>query len=112
MRLRAAIAAPEILVVPGCYDALSANLIERAGFAAAHFSGASIACTRFGRSDIGFVGMSEVTGAVSQIRERVELLLIIDGDTGFGNALNAQRTVRLFEHSGTSAIQLEDQRCV
>lgn len=109
-RLRAAIAAPQILVAPGCYDALSANLIERAGFAAAYLSGASIAYTRFGRPDIGLVGMSEVAETVSQIRERVELPLIVDGDTGFGNALNVQRTVRLFERSGASAIQLEDQQ--
>ncbi|MBX3693683.1 MAG: isocitrate lyase/phosphoenolpyruvate mutase family protein [Steroidobacteraceae bacterium] len=109
-RLRAAIAAPQILVAPGCYDALSANLIERAGFAAAYLSGASIAYTRFGRPDIGLVGMSEVAETVSQIRERVELPLIVDGDTGFGNALNVQRTVRLFERCGASAIQLEDQQ--
>lgn len=109
-RLRAAIAAPQILVAPGCYDALSANLIERAGFAAAYLSGASIAYTRFGRPDIGLVGMSEVAETVSQIRERVELPLIVDGDTGFGNALNVQRTVRLFERSGASAVQLEDQQ--
>jgi 2-methylisocitrate lyase-like PEP mutase family enzyme len=109
-RLRAAIAAPDILVAPGCYDALSANLIERAGFAAAYLSGASIAYTRFGRPDIGLVGMSEVAETISQIRERVELPLIVDGDTGFGNALNVQRTVRLFERSGASAIQLEDQQ--
>lgn len=109
-RLHAAIAAPDILIAPGCYDALSANLIERAGFAAAYLSGASIAYTRFGRPDIGLVGMSEVAETVSQIRERVELPLIVDGDTGFGNALNVQRTVRLFERSGASAIQLEDQQ--
>ena len=109
-RLRAAIAAPPILVAPGCYDALSANLIERAGFSAAYLSGASIAYTRFGRPDIGLVGMSEVAETVSQIRERVELPLIVDGDTGFGNALNVQRTIRLFERSGASAIQLEDQQ--
>jgi 2-methylisocitrate lyase-like PEP mutase family enzyme len=109
-QLRAAITAPQILVAPGCYDALSANLIERAGFSAAYLSGASIAYTRFGRPDIGLVGMSEVAETVSQIRERVELPLIVDGDTGFGNALNVQRTIRLFERSGASAIQLEDQQ--
>lgn len=108
--LRAAIAAPDILVAPGCYDALSANLIERAGFAAAYLSGASIAYTRFGRPDIGLVGMSEVATVVSQIRERVTLPLIVDADTGFGNALNVQRTLRLFERAGASAIQLEDQQ--
>ncbi|MGE0581657.1 MAG: oxaloacetate decarboxylase [Steroidobacteraceae bacterium] len=108
--LRSRLAAPGILVAPGCYDALSANLIERAGFAAAYLSGASIAYTRFGRPDIGLVGMSEVAEVVSQIRERVAIPLIVDADTGFGNALNVQRTVQLFERSGASAIQLEDQQ--
>jgi 2-methylisocitrate lyase-like PEP mutase family enzyme len=108
--LRTRLAAPDILVAPGCYDALSANLIERAGFAAAYLSGASIAYTRFGRPDIGLVGMSEVAEVVSQIRERVAIPLIVDADTGFGNALNVQRTVRLFERSGATAIQLEDQQ--
>lgn len=108
--LRTRLAAPEILVAPGCYDALSANLIERAGFSAAYLSGASIAYTRFGRPDIGLIGMSEVAEVVSQICERIALPLIVDADTGFGNALNVQRTVQLFERSGASAIQLEDQQ--
>ncbi|HQW09091.1 MAG TPA: isocitrate lyase/phosphoenolpyruvate mutase family protein [Steroidobacteraceae bacterium] len=104
------LAALGILVAPGCYDALSASLIERAGFCAAYLSGASIAYTRFGRPDIGLVGMSEVAEVVSQIRERVAIPLIVDADTGFGNALNVQRTMQLFERSGASAIQLEDQQ--
>jgi 2-methylisocitrate lyase-like PEP mutase family enzyme len=108
--LREAIAAPAVLVAPGCYDALSALLIQRAGFRAAYLSGASIAYTRFGRPDIGLVGMSEVAEVVGQIRERVELPLIVDGDTGFGNALNVQRTVQAFERAGAAAIQLEDQQ--
>jgi 2-methylisocitrate lyase-like PEP mutase family enzyme len=108
--LRVRLAAPDILVAPGCYDALSANLIERAGFPAAYLSGASIAYTRFGRPDIGLVGMSEVAEVVAQIRERVATPLIVDADTGFGNALNVQRTVRLFERCGATAIQLEDQQ--
>ena len=108
--LRVRLAAPDILVAPGCYDALSANLIERAGFPAAYLSGASIAYTRFGRPDIGLVGMSEVAEVVAQIRERVATPLIVDADTGFGNALNVQRTVRRFERCGATAIQLEDQQ--
>jgi 2-methylisocitrate lyase-like PEP mutase family enzyme len=108
--LSARLTAPGILVAPGCYDALSANLIERAGFSAAYLSGASIAYTRFGRPDIGLVGMSEVADVVSQIRERIGIPLIVDADTGFGNALNVQRTMQLFERSGASAIQLEDQQ--
>jgi len=109
-QLRALIRSPDILVAPGCYDALSAALVERAGFSAAYLSGASIAYTRFGRPDIGLVAMSEVADTIAVIRERVDLPLIADGDTGFGNALNVQRTVQLFERMGASAIQLEDQR--
>ncbi len=109
-RLRSALADPRILVAPGGYDALSASLIENAGFAAMYLSGASIAYTRFGRPDIGLVTMSEVAETISVIRERSALPLVADADTGFGNALNVQRTVRLFERMGASGVQLEDQR--
>jgi 2-methylisocitrate lyase-like PEP mutase family enzyme len=108
-KLRELASDPSITIAPGCFDALSAALIERAGFACAYLSGASIAYTRFGRPDIGLVSMSEVAETISVIRERVELPLIVDADTGFGNALNAYRTVRLFERMGASGIQLEDQ---
>jgi 2-methylisocitrate lyase-like PEP mutase family enzyme len=107
--LRPLLAAPPIAVAPGCYDALSALMIERAGFPAAYFSGASLAYTRFGRPDIGLIGMTEVTDAVGAIRERVALPLIVDADTGFGNALNVARTVKAMARAGASAIQLEDQ---
>ncbi len=103
------LAGDEIVTAPGVYDALSAVLAEQAGFAAAYLSGASIAYCRFGRPDIGLVGMSEVAETLSTISERTELPLIVDADTGYGNALNVQRTVRLFEQSGANAIQLEDQ---
>lgn len=109
-QLRALVASPDILVAPGCFDALSAALIERSGFAAAYLSGASIAYTRFGRPDIGLVTMSEVAQTISVIRERTAIPLIVDADTGFGNALNTQRTVRLFERMGAAGIQLEDQQ--
>ena len=98
-----------ILVAPGCYDALSALLIERSGFEAAYVSGASIAYTRFGRPDIGLVSFSEVAECVAAIGDRVEIPLIVDIDTGFGNALNVQRTVKLLARAGASALQLEDQ---
>jgi len=107
--LSAQFAGAGIVIAPGVYDALGAALCEAAGFTAAYLSGASIAYCRFGRPDIGLVGMSEVADTLSAIRERVELPLIVDADTGFGNALNVQRTVRLFEHAGANAIQLEDQ---
>jgi 2-methylisocitrate lyase-like PEP mutase family enzyme len=107
--LRRLFASSGIVVAPGCCDALTGLLIEQAGFAAAYLSGASIAYTRFGRPDIGLVSMSEVADTIGVIRERIDLPLIVDADTGFGNALNVQRTVRLFAARGASAIQLEDQ---
>lgn len=100
----------QAVVAPGCYDALTASLIERQGFEAAYLSGASIAYTRLGRPDIGLVSASEVAETVGLIRDRCpDLPLIVDADTGFGNALNVQRTVTTFERAGASAIQLEDQ---
>jgi len=99
-----------IVVAPGCYDALTASLVERHGFPAAYVSGASISYTRLGKPDIGLVTQSEVAEVVSYMRERVSLPLIVDADTGFGNALNLQRTVLAFERAGASAIQIEDQQ--
>ena len=100
---------PEIVVAPGVYDAFSALLAAQAGFSALYLSGASIAYTRFGRPDIGLVTLSEVADTLAAISERVGLPLIVDADTGFGNALNVRRTVRLLERNGAAAVQLEDQ---
>jgi 2-methylisocitrate lyase-like PEP mutase family enzyme len=97
------------LLCPGVYDALSAALAEDAGFEAVYLSGASIAYTALGAPDIGLVSMTEVVDVLARIRERIKIPIIVDGDTGFGNALNTQRTVRLFERAGASVIQLEDQ---
>jgi 2-methylisocitrate lyase-like PEP mutase family enzyme len=98
-----------LVLAPGVYDAFSALLAERAGFEAVYLSGASIAYTRLGRSDIGLVTQTEVEETLSLIRERLALPIIVDADTGFGNALNVQRTVNRLERAGASAIQLEDQ---
>lgn len=97
------------VVAPGVYDGLSALIAERAGFEAVYLSGASIAYTRFGRPDIGLVSFAEVADTLAAIRERVALPIVVDADTGFGNALNVQRTVARLERFGASAIQLEDQ---
>ena len=107
--LRQRLAQPGLILAPGVYDALSALLVEQAGFEAAYLSGASIAYTRLGRPDIGLVSASEVANVVENIRERTALPLIVDADTGFGNALNVMRTVKTFERAGASALQLEDQ---
>ena len=98
-----------IVVAPGVYDALTASLAQAAGFPALYLSGASIAYTRLGRPDIGLVSMNEVAATIALIRDRVDTTLIVDADTGYGNALNVQRTVRMFERAGASAIQIEDQ---
>ena len=109
MSLRSRLKQKGIVLAPGIFDALSGLLAERAGFEALYLSGASIAYTRHGGPDIGLVTMTEVAETLGAIRERVTLPLIVDADTGFGNALNVMRTVRLFERAGASAIQLEDQ---
>lgn len=98
-----------ILLAPGVFDALTALIAEQAGARTIYLSGASIAYTRIGRPDIGLVSMNEVADTVAAIRDRVELPMIVDADTGFGNALNVQRTVRIFERMGANGIQLEDQ---
>ena len=108
-QLRARLMRKPIVVAPGVYDAFTALVAEQAGFATLYVSGAAIAYTRLGRPDIGLVSMSEVADVVSLIHDRVTANLIVDADTGYGNALNVERTVRLFERAGARAIQLEDQ---
>jgi 2-methylisocitrate lyase-like PEP mutase family enzyme len=109
MNLRQRLLEPRALLAPGVYDALSALLAEQAGFEALYLSGASIAYTRLGRSDVGLTTYSEVEDTLARITERVRTPLIVDADTGFGNALNVQRTVRGLERAGAAMIQLEDQ---
>jgi 2-methylisocitrate lyase-like PEP mutase family enzyme len=98
-----------IVVAPGVYDAFTALVATQAGFATLYVSGAAIAYTRLGRPDIGLVSMSEVAQTVAMIRDRVASHLIVDADTGYGNALNVARTVRELERVGANAIQIEDQ---
>jgi 2-methylisocitrate lyase-like PEP mutase family enzyme len=109
VNLRTRLARKPIVVAPGVYDALTAHLAEQAGFSTLYVSGAAIAYTRLGRPDIGLVAMSEVTDTIAMTRDRVSANLVVDADTGYGNALNVSRTIRLFERAGASAIQLEDQ---
>ena len=112
MSLASRLARQDIVVAPGVLDAWSALLAERAGFEAVYLSGASIAYTRLARPDIGLVTLSELADALATLRERVALPVIVDADTGFGNALNVRRTVSLLERAAAGsglAIQLEDQ---
>src|SRR5579863_916230 len=108
LSLRARLVRPPILIAPGVYDPLTALIAERGGFEALYVSGAAIAYTRLGRPDIGLVSMSEVVDTVAHIRDRVAASLVVDADTGYGNALNVGRTVRLLERAGANAIQIED----
>ena len=97
------------ILAPGVFDGLSARMASMAGAEALYLSGASLAYTRFGSPDIGLVSMSELVDTVAAITERTTTPLIVDADTGFGNALNVQRACRRLAQAGAAAIQLEDQ---
>jgi 2-methylisocitrate lyase-like PEP mutase family enzyme len=109
MTLRELLSRPGITLAPGVYDALSALIATKSGAEIVYLSGASLAYTRFGISDVGLVSVSEVADTLASITDRIDTPVIVDGDNGFGNALNVQRTVRSFERAGATAIQLEDQ---
>lgn len=109
MNLKARLLEAKPLLAPGVYDALSALVASQAGFEALYLSGASIAYTLLGRSDVGLTTFTEVELTLSRISERVSTPIIVDADTGFGNALNVMRTVKGFERAGASMIQIEDQ---
>src|SRR4029078_9824009 len=107
--LRTRLARTPIVFAPGVYYALTAHLAESVWFSTLYVSGAAIAYTRLGRPDIGLVAMSEVVDTTAMIHDRVGAHLVVDADTGYGNALTVSRAVRLFERAGANAIQLEDQ---
>ena len=108
-QLRSLLEGPDVLVAPGMFNALTALLIQQQGFGCAYLGGASIAYTQYGLPDIGLTSFGEVADVVARIRERVDIPIIVDADTGFGNALNVQRSVKVLERMGASGIQLEDQ---
>lgn len=109
MSLKSRLARAPILLAPGVHDGLTATLAEQAGFEALYLSGAAVAYTRLGRPDIGLTTMTEMAETLALIRDRVALPIIVDADTGHGNALNAMRCMRLFERAGAAALQVEDQ---
>ena len=109
MTLRERLKQPNILVAPGVYDGLTANLATQSGFEALYLSGAAVAYTRLGLPDIGLSTASEMADTMALIAERTDLPIIMDADTGFGNALNARRTMQTYERAGAAAIQIEDQ---
>jgi 2,3-dimethylmalate lyase len=107
--LRKLLAGKEIIVAPGAIDALSARLIEQAGFPAVYVSGAGIASSRLGVPDIGLTTLNEVADSAKQIVQATSVPVICDIDTGFGNAINAIRTIREFEMFGAAGVHIEDQ---
>ena len=108
-RLRALLDAPGLVVMPSCFDALSARLIERAGFPAAFMSGFAVAAARLGLPDTGLISYGEMADQGRAICSAVSIPVIGDGDTGYGNALNVRRTVEGYARAGFACIMIEDQ---
>ncbi len=108
--LRALVAAPDPTVLAGCYDGVSARLVEQAGFHAAHMSGFAVAGSLLGRPDVGLLTMTEMADAASRIARVLSIPLLADADTGYGNALNVVRTVEAYIAGGVAGMHLEDQQ--
>ena len=108
-QLKSLVEARRGLLVPGAFNALSAKVIEDLGFEAIYVTGAGVTNMWFGMPDQGFMGLSEIADHTARIRDAVSVPLIVDADTGFGNALNVHHTVRTLERAGADCIQLEDQ---
>src|ERR1700756_909069 len=107
--LRELFEAGEMVLAPGCYDALGARLVEEAGFSAAYMTGFGSAASRLGRPDVGLMTLSEMVDNARRIAQAVDIPVIADADTGYGNLINVIRTVREYEAAGVSAIHIEDQ---
>jgi len=108
-KLKALADARRGVIVPGAFNALSAKVIEDLGYEALYVTGAGVTNMWFGMPDQGFMGLAEIADHTARMRDAVELPLIVDADTGFGNALNVVHTVRVLERAGADCIQLEDQ---
>jgi len=108
-RLRRLINAPEILVMPGVFDGFSTRLVEQAGYPAAFITGSGVSDSRVGQPDLGIMGLEENVAGARAIVGCSSMPLIADGDTGYGNAINAWHTVRAFERAGVGGVMLEDQ---
>src|SRR6266851_5437353 len=108
-RLRALINAPDILVLPGVFDGFSTRLVSKFGYTAAFITGSGVSESRLGQPDVGLMGLDENVAAARGMAACSDLLLLADGDTGYGNALNAYHTVRAFERAGVAGLMLEDQ---
>ena len=108
-RLRTLIEAPSILVLHGVFDGFSTRLVAKLGYTAAFITGSGVSESRLGQPDVGLMGLEENVAAARAIAACSDLLLLADGDTGYGNALNAYHTVRAFERAGVAGLMLEDQ---
>ena len=108
-KLRKLLAKPGSLVLPGCYDALTARLIERAGYKAAFMGGFAVSAARLGAPDTGLISYAEMLDQGRNICSAVDFPVIGDGDTGYGNAVNVQRTVRGYAQAGFACVMIEDQ---
>jgi 2-methylisocitrate lyase-like PEP mutase family enzyme len=100
---------PGSFILPGAYDAMSAKLIEETGFKAIYATGAGISNAQLGWADVGLTSLKEVVDIVARMADVTNIPIVVDGDTGFGNAINVIRTVKEFERAGVAAIQMEDQ---
>ncbi|GBG03721.1 carboxyvinyl-carboxyphosphonate phosphorylmutase [Azospira sp. I13] len=108
-KLKELVAAKRGVIVPGAFNALSAKVVADLGFEAIYITGAGVTNMWFGMPDQGFMGLAEIADHTARIRDAVEVPLLVDADTGFGNALNVYHTVRTLERAGADCIQLEDQ---
>jgi carboxyvinyl-carboxyphosphonate phosphorylmutase len=108
-RLRRLISQPEPVLAPGAYDALTARLVEQAGFPAVYMTGFGTAASILGRPDVGLVTMSQMVDNARRMAQGVDVPVIADADTGYGNAINVVQTVREYERAGVAGIHIEDQ---
>lgn len=108
-KLRERLAADEILVAPGVHDGLTAKIIEQEGFEALYMTGYGTSASMLGKPDVGLLTLTEMAARASRLADCVDIPLIADADTGYGNAVNVVRTVREYEKAGVACIQLEDQ---
>jgi len=108
-RLRNLLAGHDVIVAPGAFDALSAKLVQQAGFDVAYMTGFGVSAARAGLPDLGLLTATEFAEQVAQMTRNLGIPLIADADHGFGNSLQIERTMQLYEQAGASAIQLEDQ---
>ena len=108
-RLRALLAGPGPVVAPGAYDAMSARLIEQAGFDVVYMTGFGTTAALTGRPDVGLLSATEMVDNARRVVAAVDVPVIADADTGYGNAINVVRTVQLYEQAGVAGLHLEDQ---